>query len=129
MWLVYLLLILDKVSMLAHTCLIFSTIAFIVALIFHIVASCEDGNGRNDFSVNQKNTIKKIKTIALRILIPAAIVLTFIPNSKQAAIIFTAGGAIEYVQGNDKIKELPDKAVECLDKFVSEYLNESNGNK
>ena len=129
MWLVYLLLILDKVSMLAHTCLIFSTIAFIVALIFHIVASCEDGNRSTDFSTNQRNTINKVKNIALRILIPAAIVLTFIPNSKQAAIIFTAGGTIEYVQGNDKIKELPDKAIECLDKFVSEYLDESNDNK
>lgn len=129
MWLVYLLLILDKVSMLACACVVFSAIAFFIALIFHIVASCEDGNNINDFSVNQKNTIKKIKTIALRVLIPAAIVLTFVPNSKQVAIIFTAGGAIEYVQGSEKIKELPDKAVECLDKFVSEYLDESKDNK
>lgn len=129
MWLVYLLLILDKVSTLALTCVVFSSIAFIISLIFHIVASCEDGNIRGDYSANQKNTIKKIKTTALRILIPAAIVLTFVPNSKQAAIIFTAGGAIEYVQGSEKIKELPDKAVECLDKFVSEYLNESTDNK
>lgn len=129
MWLVYLLLILDKVSGLALACVVFSAAAFIVSLIFHIVASCEDGNGRNDFSPNQKNTINKIKTIALRILIPAVIALTFIPNSKQAAIIFTAGGAIEYVQGSDKIKELPNKAVECLDKFISEYLNESADNK
>lgn len=125
MWLVYLLFILDKVSMLACACVVLSVIAFVVSLIFHIVASCEDGNGSNDFSTNQKNTINKIKTIALRILIPAAIVLTFVPNSKQAAIIFTAGGVIEYVQGSDKIKELPDKAVECLDKFVSEYLDAS----
>ena len=129
MWLVYLLLILDKVSMLACTCVVLSAIVFFISLIFHIVASCEDGNDRNAFSVNQRNTINKIKTIALRVLIPAAIVLTFVPNSKQAAIIFTAGGAIEYVQGNDKIKELPDKAVECLDKFVSEYLDESTDNK
>jgi hypothetical protein len=35
-----------------------------------------------------------------------------------------AGSAIEYVQGNEKIKELPDKAVQCLDKFIDEYLNE-----
>lgn len=125
MWLVYLLLILDKVSGLALACVVFSAAAFIISLIFYIVASCEDGNGRSDFSENQKNTIKKIKTIALRILIPAALALTFIPNSKQAAIIFTAGGAIEYVQGSEKIKELPDKAVECLDKFVSEYLDAS----
>lgn len=129
MWLVYLLFILDKVSILACACVIFSAIAFFISLGFHIVASCEDSNDRSDFSVNQKNTIKKIKTIALRILIPAAIVLTFIPNSKQAAVIFTVGSAIEYVQGSDKIKELPDKAVECLDKFVSEYLNESTDNK
>ena len=129
MWLVYLLLILDRVSALALACVVFGAAAFIISLIFYIVAACEDGNGRNDFSENQKNTIKKIKTIALRILIPAIIALTFIPNSKQAAIIFTAGGAIEYVQGNEKIKELPDKAVECLDKFVSEYLDKPNDNK
>lgn len=34
------------------------------------------------------------------------------------------GTTIEYVQNNEKVKELPDKAIECLDKYLEEYLTE-----
>lgn len=43
-------------------------------------------------------------------------------------MIFAVGTTIEYVQNNEKIKELPDKAVLCLDKFIDEYLKEEETN-
>ena len=60
----------------------------------------------------------------LKICIPSLALGVFLPNSKQAALIFSVGQTIDYVKGNEKLKELPDKAVLCLDKFVSEYLEE-----
>ena len=48
----------------------------------------------------------------------------FTPNTKQAITIFSVGSTIEYVKGNDKVKELPNKMVDCLDKYINDYLNE-----
>ena len=70
--------------------------------------------------------LRKLSIIFLSIFAPIAL---FVPNSKQAAMIFAVGTTIEYVQNNEKIQELPDKAVLCLDKFIDEYLNEENNNK
>lgn len=58
------------------------------------------------------------------VFIPLLLISILLPNSKQAAIIYTAGSTIEYVQNNEKIQELPDKAVDCLNKFIDDYLNE-----
>ena len=47
------------------------------------------------------------------------------PNDKEVATIYSVGATTDYVKNNEKIKELPDKAVLCLDKFIDEYLKEN----
>lgn len=121
MWLIYLLLILDRLVVLATIIAIISGIAFAVTLILNIVTSCEP----DDFSKKVETLIKKIKNNALLIFILSLLIACFVPDSKKAAIIFTVGNTIEYVQNNEKLQELPDKAIQCLDKFVTDYLTES----
>jgi hypothetical protein len=43
-----------------------------------------------------------------------------IPTQKEMLLIYGVGGAIDYVQSSDKAKELPDKAVEALSKYLEE---------
>ena len=42
----------------------------------------------------------------------------FVPTSKEALIIYGVGGTIDYVQNNETLQQLPDKAVEALDLWV-----------
>lgn len=52
----------------------------------------------------------------------------FVPTTKEALLIYGVGGAIDYVQSNETIKKLPDKAVEALDKYLDELnKDEKNG--
>jgi hypothetical protein len=92
--------------------------------ILSIVGECEDPKSYDSFSDKAKILFKKGIKISLWIFIPFLLLTSFLPNSKQAAIIFTAGSTIEYVQNNEKVQELPDKAVDCLNKFIDDYLNE-----
>lgn len=46
----------------------------------------------------------------------------FTPSSKEALMIWGVGGTIDYIQSNEKIKELPDKVVNALDLWVDDYL-------
>lgn len=101
-----------------------SGIASCVGLILSGVVAAEDPDKYDSFSANERTLIIKIRKIALRIFIPCLFFILTMPTAKQVAIIWSVGNTIEYIQGNEKIKELPDKAIQCLDKFIDDYLNE-----
>lgn len=124
MWLIYLILTLDRVTFTATLFAVFAGIVWLVTFIMSCVATAQQNSNCPDFDEDDRKAINKVKNICLSIFIPCLFIALFTPNSKQLAIIYTTGNAIEYVQGNEKIKELPDKAVQCLDKFIDEYLNE-----
>lgn len=63
---------------------------------------------------------------------PTTIIITllflFTPTTKEALMIWGVGGTIDYVKSNDTAKQLPDKCIEALDKWV-DSLNEDNKDK
>ena len=50
----------------------------------------------------------------------------FLPNTKQAYMIWGLGGTIDYIKSNETVQKLPDKTIQCLDKFLDKYLNEED---
>ena len=53
----------------------------------------------------------------------------FIPTTKQALLIYGVGGTIDYIKSNDTAKQLPDKCVKALDKWVDNLNEEKQENK
>lgn len=51
--------------------------------------------------------------------------VTFIPSTKDALLIYGVGGTIDYVKNNDKAKQLPDKVINALDRYVDSIANDS----
>lgn len=47
----------------------------------------------------------------------------FIPTTNEALLIYGVGGTIDYIKSNDTAKQLPDKCIKALGKWV-ENLNE-----
>ena len=124
MWLIYSLSILDNVCFLIGATAVISGLAAFVFIVLSIVGVCQDSD-RYD-AINQKTIAfsNKARKISLAVFIPALFFAITVPSSKEAAIIFGVGTTIDYVRNNDKILELPDKAVDCLDKYINEYLSE-----
>ena len=58
----------------------------------------------------------------------AAIGTVFIPSNKQMLAIYGIGGTIDYIKSNDKAKELPDKVVDALTKYL-ETVGENRDKK
>ena len=50
----------------------------------------------------------------------------FIPTTKQALLIYGVGGTIDYIKSNDTSKQLPDKCVKALDKYLDNLTKEEN---
>ena len=61
---------------------------------------------------------KKPFTISIVTLVLFVLLLTFVPTTKEALLIYGVGSTIDYVNGNETIKSLPDKAINALDKYL-----------
>lgn len=72
----------------------------------------------------QNKAIKRI----IPVLIISILGIVFIPTTKEALMIWGVGGTIDYVKSNETAKQLPDKCIEALDKWV-DSLNEDNKDK
>lgn len=100
------------------------TIILIICIVTSIVAGCAhiiicDDSFIDDYW--KKLWIKLFKhCFLLTIIVSLVYVLT--PTTKEAFAIWGVGGTIDYIQSNEKIKELPDKVVNALDLWVDDYL-------
>lgn len=69
----------------------------------------------------------KLKNIILKfaayISIPIFL-LVFIPSKRDMLMIIGIGGTIEYLKSNDTAKELPDKVIMAIDKFLDDTIEE-----
>lgn len=74
-----------------------------------------------------KFQIKAIKR-TIPILIISVLGIVFTPTTKEALMIWGVGGTIDYVKSNETAKQLPNKCIEALDKWV-DSLNEEEKKK
>lgn len=65
-----------------------------------------------------KKWIKRLFVIA----IVSALIDVLVPSKKEALAILGVGGTIDYLKSNDTAKQMPDKCIKALDKFVDSYI-------
>ena len=90
------------------------------AFSFTLLVNMSEGNS-TDY---QKKAIKRI----IPVLIISVLGIVFTPTTKEALMIWGVGGTIDYVKSNETAKQLPDKCIEALDKWV-DSLNEEEKKK
>lgn len=108
---------LDGICLLFCTMMIFSFLGFFILLLLSLL-------GDYGFKKEIKKYIKCIKMLSISFII-CLLGTTFIPTTNDMMLIYGLGTMKEYVDNNEKAKELPDKAIEALNK----YLDEINDNK
>ena len=78
------------------------------------------------------DTYKKCSYWAKRcviILIISCFINIFIPTTNEALLIYGVGGTIDYIKSNDTAKQLPDKCVKALDKYLDNLTKEEKENE
>jgi hypothetical protein len=60
------------------------------------------------------------------VAIVAVFINFFIPTTNQALLIYGVGGTIDYIKSNKTAKQLPDKCVKALDKYLDNLTKEEN---
>lgn len=123
-----------------NTLLIIVTIfGWIAVIIFSLIYYASNGQAIYDESRNYESRAKEYRDYAntcikgLRYAIPLALLNTllmvFTPTTKQALLIYGVGGTIDYLQANPTAKQLPDKCINALDRWVDTWAVEEKKEK
>ena len=101
---------------------IIAAIIFTISLIGYIV---NDNPDRLSEVRSRKSCVVFLKksSIALAISILGTI---FVPTTKEALAIWGIGGTIDYIKSNPTAKQLPDKCVKALDKWVDSWTEKED---
>lgn len=118
---------LDGINVFLNLLVVISTVftgcSFIGGLIM------KGDNPRGSETYNKGITVHKYSLkFAITALI-VSIIFIFTPTKKDALLIYGVGGTIDYIKSNETAKQLPDKAVQALDKLISDYIEEPNNGR
>ena len=76
-----------------------------------------------------RNTCVKILKWLVPVTTIFSLLVLFIPSTKEALFIYGVGGTVDYIKQNPTAKQLPDKCVKALDKWVDSYIEEKDSLK
>lgn len=101
--------------------IIAATVAFLTGVVVLLIGGNKDAHDCFKY-------VKKYFITAVVAVILSGIGLVFVPKTNEALLIYGVGTTIDYVDNNETIKQLPDKAVQALDKYL-DLLNKDSENK
>ena len=110
----------DPINTCATVFLILSAIVTAIFIISTIISIAEED------SEKEINLCKKCLKISSSILMVCILIEVFVPTTKQALLIYGVGGTIDYIKANPVAKQLPNKCVNALDKWVDSWNIEKN---
>ena len=60
------------------------------------------------------------------VTIIACLINFFIQTTNEALMVYGIGGTIDYIKSNKTAKQLPDKCIKALDKYLDNLAKEEN---
>ena len=82
----------------------------------------------------EEDTFEFCKKYIKRLLLPFIIAILgviFIPSTKELYLIYGVGGTLNFLKDNPTAKQLPDKCIKAMDKWVDSTMgdNEKKGDE
>lgn len=110
----------------AVVCFMISTVTGIFAMFNRFEADDYEEGGKyyNCHMQRFKMFLSYFKRLIF-VAIVACLINFFIPTTNEALMIYGVGGTIDYIKSNDTNKQLPNKCIKALDKWV-DNINEEN---
>lgn len=126
MWELYLI---SRIGVIHGLAIALSFISIVTAIICYILSvTRDDWSGEDIFDEWQKSILKKFGNKMFVVFGFSVFVATITPTKEEAYFIYGVGSTIDYIQSNPKAKQIPDKCIDALNKWV-DNLNEKEEKK
>lgn len=101
----------------------------VVSLVYWFVASATDVDYFNYGKKEKERRLKrasKLLWIFISLSIFGALGRVFTPTTSEALVIFGVGESVEYLQNNKDATQIPDKALQALNKYLDGVIDDKN---
>lgn len=103
-------------------------ISIITAIICYIVSITTDDWGKDVCNEWQKSKLRKFANKMFVVFGFSVLITAITPTKEEAYFIYGVGSTIDYIQSNPKAKQIPDKCIDALNRWV-DNLNEKEERK
>lgn len=111
------------------TILVF-TLSILTAIICYIVSIVKDDyTGEHVCTEWQKSKLRKFANKMFIVFGISITINVITPTTEQAYLIYGVGSTIDYIQDNPKAKQLPDKYIDALNRWVDNISKEETKKK
>ena len=124
---------LDSISAVSLTLLITSVAISALVIVIYLVANGQkiyDESRGYESSVKENKgyceTCKNILKYSIPISIISCLLVVFVPTTKEGLLIYGVGGTVDYIKNNPTAKQIPDKCINALDKWVTSLGEEKS---
>ena len=111
-----------------HTLFLLIMIFAIAVFAISLIAWCINKSQEVSVSERNKDEYKEYVKLCKKIMKPSIIVailgmlgFALVPSTKEALLIYGVGGTVDYLKENPTAKQLPDKCINALDKWVDSW--------
>lgn len=123
-WITRLDAICNFLNAIAVVCVIISVVTGVFAVCSKFeIHSCKKGSEHWNYCMKEFKMLSNYSKRFIFVTIIVCLINFFIPTTNEALMVYGIGGTIDYVKSNKTAKQLPDKCVKALDKWL-ENLNE-----
>ena len=113
-----------------------AVVSFLISATMAIFAMCnkfeandyEEGGKYYNYYIQRFKMFLSYFKIFIFVTIIASLINFFIPTTNEALMIYGIGGTIDYVKSNETAKQLPDKYIKALDKYLDNINKEEEQN-
>ena len=123
----YWIMVLDNLCFVASITMIVSGLISAGSWVISVICWSE-ADGEADDDDSDWRSYRKAKNVASKSFtacIIATAISMFTPSKEQMYMIVGVGTAIDYVQQNEKAKQLPDKCIDALSRWVDSLNKDS----
>lgn len=99
-------------------------IAIVLAIVCYLALIIIYGDYSED--TWQKSKLRKFINSMVVVFSISGIIYTITPTTGEAYLIYGVGSTIDYIQDNPKAKQLPDKCIDALSRWVDNLNKEEN---
>ena len=99
----------------------------LIAVILWIASiSKDEWTGEDCCTEKQKNLLRKKSKYSLAVSVIGVLMWIFIPTQEEAYFIYGVGGTMDYIKSNPTAKQIPDKCIKALDKWIDSWSYQKN---
>ena len=128
-WITRLDTICNFLTAIAVVCVIISVVTgFLAVCSKREINSCKKGSEHWNYCVQEFKMFSNYSKRFIFVTIIACLINFFIPTTNEALMVYGIGGTIDYIKSNETAKQLPDKCVKALDKYLDNLNKEEKRN-